>query len=74
MSIFKKFTAVALSAALFAAPLPEINSASAASGIYLKYRTADEIAEYMRNHPFNYNRPNSTLCPAIPKRHMSRES
>lgn len=55
MSIFKKFTAVALSAALFAAPLPEINSASAASGIYVKYRTADEIAEYMRNHPFNYN-------------------
>ena len=47
MSIFKKFTAVALSAALFAAPLPEINSASAASGIYVKYRTADEIAEYM---------------------------
>ena len=51
MSIFKKFTAVALSAALFAAPLPEINSASAASGIYVKYRTADENCRiYEKSH------------------------
>lgn len=46
--------AAVLSTVLFAVSAP-VNSVSAASGIAVEYRTAQEIADYMNSHPFNYS-------------------
>lgn len=63
--------AAVLSAVLFAVSAP-VSGVSAATGISVEYRTAEEIAEYMNSHPFDYSaseydsQPNYTQSPYSP--------
>lgn len=60
--------AAMLSAVLLAVSVP-VNGVSAAAGISVDYHTAEEIAEYMNSHPFEYtasefdSQPNYTQAP-----------